>query len=332
MGNLKHTALLYDYFVTSRADLLRRYLSTPWELVCIPDPSNIQQAKEHGKPATAFLGNTFPAELARVCPRLQLIQCVGAGVDQFDRQALPPGSRLCNVYEHEIPIAEYILLNILRFATNFAAFESGFRHGRWHGSARHDGEFHGEAFGRTLGLIGYGHIGRAAAIRAQACGMRVIAIDANPADASELDWCGGPDALDRLLAEADFVAVTCPLTDATRGMIGAAQLARMKSSAILINTARAEIVDETALFTALQERRIAGAALDVWYDYPRDIESLQHGSRYPFHELDNVVVTPHLSAWTEPMLDRRYRRIAENLDHLARGEPLERVVHERPRN
>lgn len=188
------------------------------------------------------------------------------------------------------------------------------------------GRYHEEAFGKTVGLIGFGHIGRTVAARARAFGMRVMAVGQRQRQADDLDRYGTMEQLPELLRAADFVAVVCPLTAETRGMIAAEQLRLLKPSAYLINVARAEIIDEAALYEVLSQRQFAGAALDVWYQYPSRPGEVTHGSRYPFHELEQVIVTPHFSAWTKALVHRRCRRIAENLDRLARGEPLERVV------
>ena len=139
------------------------------------------------------------------------------------------------------------------------------------------------------------------------------------AAADGLAWLGGPDRLNELLAGSDVVLVCTPLTEATRGLIGAAELARMRPDAALINVARGPVVDEAALYAALRDGRIAGAAIDVWWDYPPTNQG--YASRFPFQELENVIMTPHVSGWTEGMLDARARVIAENVGRAARGEP-----------
>jgi phosphoglycerate dehydrogenase-like enzyme len=192
------------------------------------------------------------------------------------------------------------------------------------------GPFHGEAYGKTLGLIGYGHIASEIAQRAAAFGMRIIATARTPRPAPPpLVWLGTSDAdLDRLLTESDYVVVTCVLSDETRGMLDAAKLAKMKNSAVLINVARGKIVDEQALYQALRSNGIAGAILDAWYRYPFEPgnDETITPSQFPFHELDNVYMTPHCSAWTRQQLDRRWQFVAGNLDRFARGEPLQNVV------
>jgi phosphoglycerate dehydrogenase-like enzyme len=135
----------------------------------------------------------------------------------------------------------------------------------------------------------------------------------------------GPEGLEALLRGADYVAITLALTPETRGMIGARQLALMKRSAVLINVACGEVVDEDALYEALAGGTIAGAALDVWYRYPAG-PGPTLPSRRPFHELPNVLMTPHVSGWTEGMLEARAAVIAGNIARIARGEPPVNLV------
>jgi phosphoglycerate dehydrogenase-like enzyme len=327
MAQAMMRALVWDGTGEDRAGLLRGYLATPWQVDGLPAHAATGDVVRALPDTDALIAASFPAGLRRSADSLKLVHCTGAGVDAFDIEALPAGCVLCNVHEHEIPIAEYVLLNVLLFSTRLIERDREFREGDWTHSARMNGEFHEEAYGKTLGVIGYGHLGRAVAVRARAFGMRVIAVRRTSRADPELDWCAGMDGLGCLLAESDFVVIACPLTAETRSLLGERELGLMKRTAVLINPARAEIVDEAALYAALAERRIAGAALDVWYSYPDRADVRQHGSAYPFHRLDNVIITPHLSAWTRDMVERRYRRIAGNLDRLARGEPLARVVH-----
>jgi phosphoglycerate dehydrogenase-like enzyme len=135
-----------------------------------------------------------------------------------------------------------------------------------------------------------------------------------------LSFLGGPASLPDLLAGADYLAVTLSLNSATSGLLGVSELALMKPSAILINVARAEIIDELALYRALASKRIAVAALDVWYRYPAD-PGATLPSHQPFHELPNVLMTPHVSGWTEGMLEARAEVIAENIRRVAQGLP-----------
>ena len=178
-----------------------------------------------------------------------------------------------------------------------------------------------------------GAIGRAVAQRAAAFDMRVVAVSRSDRPLPPgLSWYGTLDALPRLLGESDYVVLACDLNDTTRGLLGAEQFAAMKPSAVLVNVARGEVADEEALYNALKNREIGGAALDVWYVYPpgSDPTPATGGpkpSRFDFAALDNVLMTPHCAAHTRESDRRRMECIAENLNRFARGEaPLTLVM------
>ena len=128
------------------------------------------------------------------------------------------------------------------------------------------------------------------------------------------------------LAEADFVVPCCPLAPETTHLIGATQLLRMKPTAFLINISRGKVLDEEAVYHALRDSRIAGAAIDVWYQYPAEETGRVLPSRFPFHELDNVFLSPHNSGWTRRTVAGRCEDIAENINRLAEGRPLINVL------
>jgi phosphoglycerate dehydrogenase-like enzyme len=134
------------------------------------------------------------------------------------------------------------------------------------------------------------------------------------------------EELDRMLQLCDTVLISCGLGPETRGLIDTRRLALMKPGALLINIARAAIVDEDALYAALKDGHLGGAALDVWWHYPSQGEPERRPSRRPFHELSNVLVTRHNSSSTEAAADRHWSMVAANLDRLVRGEKLEKVV------
>jgi phosphoglycerate dehydrogenase-like enzyme len=253
-------------------------------------------------------------------PPFALLHVPGAGLDGIDLPALQPGCRVCNVFEHEIPIAEYVLHAMLGWEIRPEAMR--FMAQGW-GEAHRNRKPHGELAGKTLGIIGFGRIGRAIAERARAFGMRIATLDRSLSDfAALVDERIPTGQLDRLLAVSDYVVLACPLTESTRGLINAAELAAMRPSAVLINVSRAEIADEAALYDALAKQRIGGAILDVWYHYPAGAEDSPQPSAFPFIDLPNVVATPHSSAWTTALPGRRYRIIAENICRLRAGEPL----------
>jgi phosphoglycerate dehydrogenase-like enzyme len=132
--------------------------------------------------------------------------------------------------------------------------------------------------------------------------------------------------IDRMLPECDTVALCTALGPETTGLIDARRLSLMRPSAFLINIARGQIVDEDAIYSALRDRTIGGAALDVWWQYPNAADPERRGSRHPFHELPNVIATPHNSGWTSGMVERRWTEIADNINGFVRGAPVINLV------
>lgn len=272
----------------------------------------------------------FTARMAEAASRLRLVQVPGAGLDRIDRSALRPGTRLANAYGHEVGIAEYIIGAMIALTRSFRRLDAGMRQGRWDSQWAVDAEappVWPELAGKTLGILGFGHIGQALARRAAAFDMRVCAVrrqaqtDVPPGVA----FIGGPERLDDVLRQADYLAVTLSLSPATRNLMNERHVRLLKPTAFVINVARAEIFDETALYDALASRRIAGAALDVWYRYPSSAGPSLPATQ-PFHELENVIMTPHVSGWTEGMIDARARLIADNIARIGRGErPLNAI-------
>ncbi|HEX6143971.1 MAG TPA: 2-hydroxyacid dehydrogenase [Geminicoccaceae bacterium] len=260
-------------------------------------------------------------------PNLRLIHVPASGLDEIDFQAVPDGVPVCNAFEHDSGIAEHVLAAILQFAVDLPGRDRRFRSGSWADSPRMGAAGRPELTGQTLGCIGYGSIARAVATRARAFDMRIAAATRAPRSLDpEPDVLVGFDRIGEVLEQADFLVIACPLTPATTGLIGPGEIDRMKRSLVLINVARGPIVDEQALFEALREERIAGAAIDVWYRYPSPGEPEPRPSSLPFHELDNVIMTPHCSGWTAELMRRRFAVIIDNIERLRAGRPLRNQV------
>jgi phosphoglycerate dehydrogenase-like enzyme len=260
-------------------------------------------------------------------PKLKLIQTPVSGYDRLEPATLPPDCVVCNVHEHETGIGEYAMLAMLEWSIGLARLDAGFRRGDWTGGVAVAGNTHVELSGKRLGIIGFGRIGQALARRAKAFDMQVSAVTRMPRPAGQpIDELAGMDKLDALLGRSDFIVVTCPINGETRGLVDARRLRLCKPSAVIINVARAQVIEEEALYQALRDRVIAGAVLDVWYSYPTPADNAPRPSRFPFHELPNLIMTPHCSAWTDGLIERRWRFIAGNLDRFARNEELRNIV------
>ena len=225
---------------------------------------------------------------------------------------------------HSVAMAEHTLGVILAFARKLHLARDAQRERRW---TQKDLWSQSPPFsflaGGTLGLVGFGTVGRALAERARPLGLEVIAVRRHPAaDPAPADAQWGPERLGELLARADWLVLAPALTAETRGLIGAAELSRMKPSAVLVNLGRGGLVDEQALIEALRERRLAGAALDVFAEEPLPESS-------PLWEMPQVILTPHISGLGPRYWDRAVDQFASNLRALLAGDPLENVVDKR---
>ncbi|MBI3477254.1 MAG: D-2-hydroxyacid dehydrogenase [Acidobacteria bacterium] len=177
-----------------------------------------------------------------------------------------------------------------------------------------------EVAGATVGLVGLGSIGRAVAKSAKALGMRVIAVREHPEKGSEgADAVFGPDQIDEIFRQGDYVVLAAPVTGQTKSLANAERLALMKTDACLINVARGQLIDESALASALSEKRIGGAALDVFPKEPLTADS-------PLWDIPTLLITPHTAALTDKLWERHYALFAENLRRYVGGKELRGVV------
>lgn len=244
--------------------------------------------------------------LLAAAPKLRVVGRLGVGLDNIDMDACK--TRGIEVFPaagaNDIAVAEYVIASAMILVRRAYAAAVEVAAGKWPRNALIGGEVNG----RTLGLVGYGAIARETAARARALGLKIAAHDPYlPAD--DLTWRGVRNLpLRMLLAEADIVSLHTPLTKETRHMIGAAAIAGMKRSAVLINAARGGVVDEAALAAALREGRLAGAALDVFEEEP-----LGAAAGAKFAGLSNVILTPHIAGVTEESNVRVSRVTLENV-------------------
>jgi phosphoglycerate dehydrogenase-like enzyme len=318
--------LLLNAYSANHAERLRGLLRTSWHVATFDERVSGTSLEAGLREADALVTTRYASTMPPA-PRLRLVQSPVSGHDRMDEAAIPPGCTVCNVHEHEIGVSEYVLLAMLDWNVGLARLDARLRGGNWTGGVAVAGHTHGELAGKTLGLIGVGRIGRAVARRAKAFDMRVIAVSRTLRSGEDhIDDQGSMHELDAMLPRCDFLAVTCPLNEMTRGLIDARRLALCKPQLVIINVARAAVLEEEALYRALRDRLIAGAVLDVWYAYPTPENPAARPSHLPFHELANVIMTPHCSAWTDGLIERRWRFIAGNLDRFARGEPVQNVI------
>lgn len=244
--------------------------------------------------------------------RLKVITKHGTGVDNIDlaaatRAKLPV---MITPYSNFESVAEHVLGLMIAVARETVLLDRRMREGRWAKSSNRGVEL----FEKTLGIVGFGRIGRRLRELVRPLRMPVVVYDPVSGPPEPLAEVIVAKTLDELLGAADFVSLNCPLTPETTNLIGACELNRMKKTAWLINTARGGIVDEVALFTALKNKEIAGAALDTFaQEPPKEI--------HPLAELDNVVLTPHIGGVTAESFVRMGMQAVKNVLDFLEGRP-----------
>ena len=277
-----------------------------------------------------YTGSAFPD--ATRAPRLRWVQLDTSGVDHVRNTALWDSDVQITTLNGVAPVnmAEFALMMMLAFGHRLSRMVEHQRRREWPSPAeRWDRFMPSELRGATVGVVGYGSIGREIGRVAQALGMRVLAIRRSGTKQGEtycvpgLDVATGtepestylPGQLAEMLPECDYVVLTVPYTPETHHMINANALRAMKPTAVLINIARGGVVDEPALIEALREGCLAGAALDVFEEEPLPEES-------PFWTMENVIISPHVAGFTPHYHERVMGVFSENLRRYLNGAPL----------
>lgn len=314
--------IIYGSGAAGFAPALEPLLTPDERLVRLPDALDSAADRERFAAAEYIVGTAFSADLPQP-EKLRLFQATGAGIDRIDLNAIPGGAVVCNAFGHEIGIAEFCMAAMLNRVIPMADADAKLRKGEWNYQGRTS---RGELYGQTVGLLGFGRIGKAVAERAKAFGMKVTTANRTPVPPSPLvDAAFTLDRLDEFWPTADVIVMSLPLAEGTRGLVDAAAFAAMRPHTLFINVGRGPVVDEQALFDALKGRRIGGAVIDTWYQYPSG-GSATLPSRLPFETLDNIVMSPHMSGWTTGTLSRRAALFADNIRRAAKGEPCLNVV------
>lgn len=279
-----------------------------------PRERMLAEAREAEVLVPTYLDCVDDALLAEL-PRVRLVASYGVGTNHIELEACRrrgvPVTNTPDVLTDAT--ADMAMALLLAAARRVCEADRWIRAGRW--SEVDPANMLGtEVTGKTLGIVGFGRIGRAVAARAAGFRMRVLYAGPREADAAGARRV----SLDELLAESDFVSLHCPLDASTRNLLSRERLARMKPGAILVNTARGQVVDLDALSDALASGRLAAAGIDVFPDEPRVPEALVR--------LENVVLTPHIGSGTRETRSAMARIVAEEIARLASGEPLRHRV------
>ena len=248
-------------------------------------------------------GEDLTPAIIEKCVQLKWIMVISAGLELMPFEAIAErGIVVSNARGiHKIPMAEYTLGMILMFSRRFVELYQNQMQHKWDRTIRID-----ELNGQTLGVVGAGAIGSEIAKRAKAFGMQTLGVATTLRQQEEFDEMFDRSKMDEVIQRSDYLVVITPLTEETKGLIGAREIGRMKPNAVLINISRGAVVDEDALLAALQSRTIRGAGLDVF-----NVEPLPED--HPYWSLDNVVLTPHLSSRSPKYMERAQEIFRHNL-------------------
>ncbi len=295
--------------------LLRSHLNASVRLTIGPSMPIETQVLIAGRPTR---------EQLIACPNLQAVLVPWAGVPEETQQLLRefPQVTLHNLHHNAAATAEMAMALLLAAAKFIVPLDQKLRANDW--TPRYAPSCAIGLGGKTALIVGYGQIGQHVGRVCRALGMNVIATRRTQVKADDVAEVHLTTDLPQLLPRAEVLIITAPLTPETKGLIGEHELALLPRGALLVNVGRGAIVDETALYHALQSGHLAAAGLDVWYNYPTDEASRVNTppAHYPFHELDNVVMSPHRGGDEAGIDTLRMPQLAELLNAAARGEAM----------
>lgn len=303
---------------------LRSRLGTDHEIAVIADPAEVSSRIAEFKNTDVIVGGPLTDEIVANCPRLQLFHVFRGGIDGLGIELLPAHIKVANTFHHEIGVAEFAVAAMLVLTRKIITYDRTLRAGDWAGSViRGEPPDQTTLAGKKAVIVGLGRIGSEIAIRARAFGMHLVAVSRRPDEPSDLvDQRVGYDRLREVLPTVDYVVASCRLSSDTTGLFDKEVFSLMKESAIFVNVARGQVVNDGALYEAIRDGGIAGAAADVWNQMPANPKDPCFPSPHPLHEHANVLFSPNRSSWTWQMVEDRMRDVAENVNRIAAGESI----------
>ncbi len=285
---------------------------------------SVESMLEHGGDVEIIASVRVPSEFIAKASNLRMIQTFGAGIDGVDLSAVRERGDIivCNNHVNSAEVAEFAISLLFAVAKNLIPSDRELRTGNW--VHRWGGPVPNlEIRGKSVLIIGLGHIGADIAKRLKSFEVTIIAATRSGASRNSdlVDQIVRIDEIQPHVKEADFVILSLPLTNESKGLVNREFLSWMKPTSILVNISRAQIIDEQALYDILKEKRIHGAGIDVWWRYPTKWRGTAvPPADVPFHELDNIVITPHRAAYSEHIERQLYQFAAENILRFIHGE------------
>jgi phosphoglycerate dehydrogenase-like enzyme len=284
----------------------------------IPDPADYD----------ILISGRPTVEQLEASPNLHTVLIPWAGLPEATAELMVeyPDIAIHNLHHNAVTTAETALTLMMAAAKHLIPIERSFRAHDWRPRYKPNPAL--TLTGKTALILGYGHIGRHIGRVCAALGMRILAIRKNPVEDSIAE-VHPPEALHQLLPKANILFLTLPLTDETRGLVGEKEIRLLPKGAVVINVGRGPVLDQHALYNALKDGCLHSAGVDVWYNYPPDEDSRANTppADVPFHELDNIVMSPHRGGGSAEIEIRRMQYLAHFLNLAAAGEPLPNQIN-----
>ncbi len=309
--------------------ILREMLGSEAEV--IQTSGEVDDMLEDARDADIIASGRVSGDYIRQARSLKMIQTFGAGLDKIDMDAIIERGDLivCNNHMNAAEVAEYAIMLLLATAKHIIKSDRLIRAGDW--SMAWGGPLPNyELRKKTALIIGLGNIGQEIARRLRGFDMHLLAATRSGTSDQEylVDKVLCINDIEDAIRQSDFLILSLPLTRESEGLVDEQFLSTMKDNAILVNVSRGQIIDEGALYHALENKNIAGAGLDVWWDYPMRWGGIGKppSDRYPFHDLDNVVLSPHRAAYSENIVRDQIQFVGENILRFIRGEEPHNIV------
>lgn len=300
------------------------------EAQVVQSEQSVESMLEHGGEVEIIASVRVPGEYIRKASNLRMIQTFGAGIDRVDLAAVRERGDiiLCNNHVNSAEVAEYAISLLFAVAKNIIPSDRELRAGNW--VHRWGGPVPNlEIRGKKVLIIGLGHIGADIAKRLKSFEVKITAATRSGTSSNDdlVDQVVSTDEVQPHVEDSDFVILSLPLTEESTGLVNREFLSWMKPTSILVNISRAQIIDELALFNALKEKRIHGAGIDVWWRYPTEWRGTAiPPADVPFHELDNIVISPHRAAYSEHIERELFLFAGKNILRFIRGEPPLNII------
>lgn len=309
--------LLTTKLTDPQIEHIKESLGDEFELI-VPAKFNEEEIIKHILDVKILLGDNISKSMLDG-NNIDLIQIPWAGVESLDFDLLKDYDiPVCNSHSNALAVAEYAVALLLGIAKKIPYHDNLLRDGDWNRVKKEDEnsetQYSSYISDKTIGFIGYGNIGKNIAKLMKGFNPKIMAIVSDKTrEYDEVDFIGDKNDLDYVLGNSDYLLVATALTDETRGMLNKENLIKMKDTSYIINISRGRIIDEESLYYLLENRLIAGAGIDTWYNYPENPNDITYPSKkYDFHKLSNILISPHRAA----QIDGEFTYLDDAVDNI----------------